>query len=215
MGLKTARERLLAATAAVCGGAFLLRLWLNLTRTHLDQSVIWRLLDTLSYFTILSNVIAAAVCIAALVRPASRLARPAMFASGSIYLLVTAVTYQLLLRGDPHGLALVADIGLHVVGPLLFIVVWLVFTPSSDLRWSHPLAWLIVPAVYTLWTLERGALTHRYPYFFADADRLGYPRALMNAAVFLVVFYLLGLGAVAIGRRSRSVSGAERLSRES
>ena len=73
MRRETARRAWLAATAAVCGGAVLLRLWLNLTRTHLDQSVAWRIVDTLSYFTILSNVLGAAVCLAALTRPASRL----------------------------------------------------------------------------------------------------------------------------------------------
>ena len=48
------------------------------------------------------------------------------------------------------------------------------------------------------WTLARGAVIHRYPYFFADADKLGYPRTLLNGAAFLLVFYLLGLGGVAI-----------------
>jgi hypothetical protein len=50
------------------------------------------------------------------------------------------------------------------------------------------------------WTLARGAVLHRYPYFFVDVDKLGYPRVLVTALWFLATFYGLGLGAVAVGR---------------
>jgi hypothetical protein len=205
-----ARPALMAATAAVSAASVLLQLYLNLTGEHLDHTVLWRVVDFFSFFTITSNILVAAVLAAALTRPSARLAQPAAFAAGSVYIFVVAVTYELLLRGDPRGLHLVADTGIHVITPTLFILIWLAWIPKDGLRWSQPLAWLIYPTVYTAYTLARGALIHRYPYFFVDVDRLGYPQALLNGVLFLVGFWLLGLGAVALGRVKARVQAAQR-----
>ena len=190
----------MVATAAISAGSVLLQLYLQVTREHLDHTVVWRVVNYFSFFTILTNVLITAILAAALVHPSSRLAQPGAFAAGSVYIFVVAVTYQLLLRGDPHGLSLLADTGLHAIAPALFILIWLMWTPKAGLRWSEPAAWLIYPALYTAYVLARGTLFHRYPYFFTDADTLGYPRALLNGALFLAGFWLLGLGAVALGR---------------
>ena len=205
-----ARKVLLLLIALVGVGSVALQAWLDITRHNLDHSLAWRVVDFLSFFTITTAIFATIVAIGALARPASALARPGVAAATAVYMLVVAVTYQWLLRGDPQGLAFVANLGLHDVLPPLAILLWLAFTPKRDLSWKAPLAWLIYPAVYVAWTLVRGAAIHRYPYFFADADKLGYPRALLNGAGFLVAFYVLGLGAVAVGRmgtmRSKSFS---------
>ena len=198
-----ARPVLMAVTAAVSSASVLLRLYLNVTGEHLDHTVLWRVVDFFSFFTITSNILVVAVLATALARPAARLAQPGVFAAGSVYIFVVAVTYELLLRGDPQGLDLVADTGLHVITPVLFILIWLAWIPKGGLRWTQPLAWLVYPGVYIAYTLARGALIHRYPYFFADADKLGYPRALLNGVLFLLGFWLLGLGAVALGRVKR------------
>jgi hypothetical protein len=190
----------MAATAAISAGSVLLQLYLQVTREHLDHTVVWRLVNYFSFFTILTNMLITAILVAALARPASRLAQPGAFAAGAVYIFVVAVTYQLLLRGDPHGLSLLADTGLHAIAPALFILIWLLWTPKSRLRWSEPAAWLIYPALYTAYILLRGALFHLYPYFFVDVDTLGYARALLNGVLFLAGFWLLGLGAVALGR---------------
>src|SRR6185312_13259305 len=131
-----------------------------------------------------------AVAIASLARPASRLARPGAATASAVYMLVVAVTYEWLLRGDPHGLAFLANLGLHRLLPALVILLWLAFTPKRGLSWRDPLAWLVYPAAYIAWTLLRGAAIHHYPYFFADAGKLGYPRALLNGAGFLAAFYV-------------------------
>jgi hypothetical protein len=197
-----ARKALLLLIAGVGAGSVALQAFLNLTRHNLDHPLAWRVVDFLSFFTNTTAILATAIAIAALARPSSRLARPGVTAATAVYLLVVAVTYEWLLRGDPHGLALLANLGLHQVLPALFILLWLAFTPKRGLSWREPLAWLIYPAAYVAWTLARGAAVHRYPYFFADVGKLGYPRALRNGAAFLVVFWLLGLVTVAVGRRS-------------
>ena len=198
-----ARKTLLLLIALVGAGSVALQAFLNLTRHNLDHSLAWRLVDFLSYFTNITAILATAVAVVALARPASHLARPGVMTATAIYMLVVATTYQWLLRGDPHGLAWVANVGLHQLLPALVLLLWLLFTPKDASTWGAPLAWLVYPALYTLWILARGAAIHRYPYFFADADKLGYPRALTNGAGFLLAFYLLGLGAVGLERFRR------------
>jgi hypothetical protein len=195
-----ARKLLLWITAAVGVGSVALQLWLNLTRYNPGHSLAWRVVDFASYFTNTTAAFGTAVVIAGLARPAAFLARPGVMAATVVYLVVVAVTYQWLLRGDPHGLAFIANVGVHQLLPALVIMLWLLFTPKAELGWRQPLGWLIYPALYMAWTLARGAVIHRYPYFFADADKLGYPRTLLNGAGFLTAFWLLGLGAVALGR---------------
>jgi hypothetical protein len=99
-----------------------------------------------------------------------------------------------------HGLNFYTNIALHEVMPGLMALLWLLFTPKSGLRWTEPLRWLIYPALYMIWILARGAVIHRYPYFFADVNKQGYPRTLLTGVWFLATFYVLGLAAVAAGR---------------
>lgn len=205
--MEKARKVLLTVIAAVACPAIALQFYLNLTR-HPEHTVLWRVIDFLSYFTNTTGLLVAAVALVSLLRPSSRLAQPAAIAATAVYILVVGVTYELLLRGDAHGLYFFSNTGLHEVLPVLVVALWLGFTPKADLRWSDALAWTAYPALFIAWTLARGAVSHRYPYFFADVDKLGYPRALLNGAGFLAAFCLLGLGAVALGRIGRARNAA-------
>ena len=202
--MQTARKALLLVIVVVGAASVALQAFLNITRHNLDHSLAWRVVDFLSFFTNTTAILTTAVATAGLARPASRLAQPGLATAMAVYMLVVAVTYEWLLRGDPHGLAFVANLGLHQILPALVILLWLAFTPKRGLRWRQPLAWLAYPAAYVAWTLARGAVVHRYPYFFADAGKLGYPRALLNGAGFLAAFWLLGLAAVGMGRLTRA-----------
>jgi hypothetical protein len=193
------RKALLLLIAGIGAPVMALQLWLSLTR-NLDHSLLWRLADFVSYFTNTTGLFVTAVAIAALARSASRLAQPGAVTAAAIYLVVVCVTYETLLRGELHGLMILTSLALHEVMPVLVALLWLLFTPKRGLRWTEPLGWLIYPALYMAWIIARGALIHRYPYFFADVDKLGYSRALATAAWFLATFYVLGLGAVACGR---------------
>jgi len=194
-----ARKALLLVIAAIGIPVMALQAWLSLTR-NLDHSPLWRLIDFVSYFTNTTGIIVTAVAILALVRPASRLAQPGAVTAVAIYMLVVCVTYETLLRGELHGLMVFTSLALHELLPVLVALLWLLFTPKRDLRWTEPLGWLVYPALYVAWTLARGAVIHRYPYFFANVDQLGYPRALATAFSFLATFYVFGLAAVACGR---------------
>ena len=196
------RTLLLAAILAVCGASVGAQFWLSVVAGRPEHSVVWRLVEFLSFFTILTNVLLIVVTAFALARPSSPLASPGAMTAAAVYILVVGVTYAWLLAGlEKHqGLSVWTNAGLHQVSPVLFLLYWLVFTPKRGLRFAQALGWLAYPAAYIAYTLARGALTGRYPYPFANAAKLGYPHALLNAVLFLLVFYLLGVGAVAIGR---------------
>ena len=177
------------------------------TVTAAGQSPLVGVINTLSYFTILTNLIVAIVSTASALRGASNtsdtfLTRPSTMSAVTVYIFIVGLTYSLLLRSiwDPTGLSLVLDVALHDITPILYVLFWLFFVPKGTLRWSQPLYWLIYPLLYVLYSLVRGAITGRYPYYFVDVTLLGYPKALLNTVLLLIGFWIVGLIAVAIDR---------------
>jgi hypothetical protein len=168
------------------------------------QSPLIGIVNTFSYFTVLTNLLVSIVCTASVLRdrPGTFLTRPSTLSAVAVYIFVVGLTYSLLLRSlwSPTGLNAVADISLHDVVPILYTLYWIFFVRKGTLRWSQPLSWLIYPLLYVIYCLVRGARIGFYPYHFADPILLGYPRALANTAFLLIGFWLLGLLAVAIDR---------------
>jgi hypothetical protein len=104
---------------------------------------------------------------------------------------------------NPQGAQWVADVLLHDVIPVGYVVYWLLFAPRAGLRWKDAVAWLAYPAVYLVYVLARGAVSGLYPYPFVDVNVLGYGGVLAHAVVFLLVFLGMGLLVLAVGRRTR------------
>jgi hypothetical protein len=164
-----------------------------------------------SFFTILTNLLIALGLTLSLAfprsRPGSFFSLPGVQTATAIYIAVVGIVYSLVLRHlwDPEGLQKVADLLLHDIIPILYIVFWIAGVQKHALRGRHALLWLIYPAAYLVYALFRGAVTGTYPYPFIDVTTLGYPRMFANAAVLLFIFLGLGLTVVALARwRSRS-----------
>lgn len=159
-----------------------------------------------SYYTILSNGLAAAALLVPAAAPASRLGRwaaqPAVRGAMAVYLTIVGVTYHFLLAQvwDPQGLQFVADKALHYMSPAIALVDWLVFTPRVRLPWRTAALWLIFPLAYAGWTLVHGAAAGWFPYWFADYTTLGMPKALANLVLFQIAFWGVGLAFVALDR---------------
>jgi len=198
----------LAALAAIAWASVALQFYASLSRDFAFVSLLARIVDVLSYFTITTNILLAMVATVGVQRGSDGkpLASPGALTATAVYIFVVAVTYAVLLKSRAHLVgwpAVWADFGLHEVTPALYLGYWALFVNKAKLRWIQPVVWLIYPAAYIAYTFGRGALIHRFPYFFADVDALGYPRALLNAVLFLLGFWLLGLLAVALGRIKR------------
>lgn len=159
-----------------------------------------------SFFTILTNVLAAATLLIPLVAPHSAvgrfLSRPGVRTAVTGYIIMVGVIYYLLLRDLSHrqGWPMFFEYMLHYVTPPLFVVDWLAFVDKRDLDWRIGLSALGFPLAYLVWTVIHGAATGWYPYPFIDAAELGYARAAINTAGLVLVFVALEVALVAIGR---------------
>jgi len=168
------------------------------------------LLRLLGYFTILSNIGVAAVCLARLRGRTGGMAAPAPSAAVAVYIGITGLVYVLVLRTlwHPQGLHWWADTGLHYVVPVLYLLGWLA-GPHGQLRWRQLGGVLLFPALYLGWALLVGRWSGQYPYPFLDLAALGGMGVARNAAVvglaFVALAALLWRIDMRMGARSRTV----------
>ena len=153
-----------------------------------------RLVDSLSYFTVWSNIVVA-VSATLLVRDPARdtVVRRVLRLDALLMILVTFVVYQLVLAPsiDVRGWSNLTDPMLHLVTPLLTLGVWLVWGPRGWITGRLvPLA-LVVPGLWIVWSLGRGAVVDAYPYGFVNVVDLGYGRVVVNLVAVLVLSLLL------------------------
>ena len=160
----------------------------------------------LDYFTILTNLLVAAALLLPAAAPTLQLAtffrRPAVLGAIATYIAVVGLGYTLLLLDfrASDGPSLWADVLLHDLSPILFVLYWLLFVPKGFLRWFHPFLWLGYPFLYVVYAFLRATITHRYPYPFLDIAALGHARVFHNIVLLAGGFLLVGLLMVALDR---------------
>jgi hypothetical protein len=202
------RYRPFAAAIALLGWlALALQLLLSIQLTIANgQGALAGVWIYFGYFTILTNVLAALALTAATRGPHGAVSRffirPDVHTAIAMSIAIVAAIYNLLLRQlwQPHGWQIVADNILHVVMPVLFLLHWWLAVPKATLRWPQIVVWQLYPAAYFAYALTRGAVNHWYPYPFLDVNTLGYLRALINACAVLLVFVVVALLLVGLGR---------------
>jgi len=159
-----------------------------------------------SFFTILTNVIAAGAMLVPVVAPDSRLGRfldrPSVRTAIVGYIVIVGTVYYTLLRklDNATGLHLYLEYVLHYVTPPLFVIDWLLFVPKGEIGWRNGLDSLAYPIAYLVWTMVHGAFAGWYPYPFIDVSKLGYGRMLLNSAGLILAFLALELLLVALDR---------------
>jgi hypothetical protein len=162
----------------------------------------------LSYFTVSTNIIVA-ICFTALSFAkksdnGSFFTKSGTLTAITVYIVVVGLIYNTMLRGLMllNGWPRVADEFLHVVSPIIFLIFWIFYVDKSHLRYKSALKWLIYPLIYVIFTVIRGYFINRYPYPFIDVIQLGYPTAILNAAIIIFIFWLLSLFFIFIGRKT-------------
>ncbi|MFQ4139913.1 Pr6Pr family membrane protein [Nodosilinea sp. PGN35] len=208
--LRSSRLRRFATLSALAGwfalGAqFYLSVQLGIAN---GSGVLGGVVAYFSYFTILTNLLAAIALTAAALGDRAALPwldlfrRPGAVTAITASIVVVGSVYFVILRHiwEPQGLQLVVDVLLHYVMPPLFLVYWWWAVPKRVLRPSAIVRWMAYPLGYALYALVLGAVRGRYPYPFIDVIALGYPRVLINSAVLLAGFALLCWGLILLGR---------------
>jgi hypothetical protein len=164
-----------------------------------------------SFFTIQTNVLAAAMLALAAVVPRRERSRlfDAVRGGIALYISITGVVFALLLSGlqeelDTHTAWV--DFTVHKLIPIVFVADWIVDPPRHRFPLRLGLAWLGYPVAWFAYTLVRGEGENWYPYPFVDVMRHGYGRVLLNAGIMLALFAGAAVAYVWIGNwRARSI----------
>jgi hypothetical protein len=129
------------------------------------MTIVGAILAYFSFFTILTNLLVVLSLSFSLVTPNTGLgrffSRPGVLAGITTYIAMVGAGYSLLLRHlwAPEGLQKIADVVLHDLVPVLYVVYWLIFAPKNALRWKSVLIWLTYPLAYLVFVLVRGTLS--------------------------------------------------------
>ncbi|MGI9116417.1 MAG: Pr6Pr family membrane protein [Gaiellales bacterium] len=171
------------------------------------QDGVGRLADMASYFTEWSNVLVAIVFALLAVRTAGRgrLVRVLLF-DALLMILISGLVYNAIIAPSVparHGLDLLSTTLEHTVTPLLALAVWTVLGPRGWLTRSLILPTLVIPIAWVVATLIRGAIIDAYPYGFMNVVELGYPLALFNVLVILLIGIGLCVALVGVDRLAR------------
>ncbi|KAF6696662.1 Pr6Pr family membrane protein [Pseudomonas sp. EKM23D] len=202
------------AAAALAGwvGLAIQQYLIFYSRWESGASLMGGLINFFSFFTVLTNTLAAVVLSYALVRRPSAAQRfflaPAVSSGIAVSIVVVGVAYNLLLRHlwQPEGFQFIADELLHDVMPVLFALYWWRCVPKGQLRLTHIGLWVIYPLVYFGYALLRGDLLGQYQYPFIDVSTLGYPQVFVNAGGILAGFVLIALLVVGMDKSLRAPS---------
>jgi hypothetical protein len=101
---------------------------------------------------------------------------------------------------NPQGLFKVADVTLHYVTPILYLVWWALFTWHGKLKFGDVAVMLVPSTIWLIYAMVRGTLIGEYPYPILEANRLGYGQVAINIAAVLAGLTLLCLIVIGLDR---------------
>ena len=182
--------------------ALVIQLWLILTggpdpntgEAVASVGIGTRMIQTLSYFTIQSNILVLIAAATLVVHPArdGRIWR-ILRLDALLGITITGLVFDLVLIRyvHPSGWQLAATIGFHYIAPWATLLGWLIFGPRPRID-RRTIAWAFLwPMLWIAYTFIRGALVGWYPYPFLDVDEIGYWASIRNTALVLVVAVVL------------------------
>ena len=185
-----------ALVAIICWAGLAVQFAATYGHQHHVGATLWVLAR---FFTIITNLLLAVVMTGVAV---GKKVSPFLLGGVTLAILLVGLVYATLLQGlhQLQGGALVADVLLHKVSPVVTALWWLLFAPRGRLRPSAPLWWSAYPLAYFLYVLARGQRDGRYPYPFMDVGKLGWPQVALNAGGIAFAFILAGFALVWIDR---------------
>lgn len=202
--------RRFAILLAILGwSAVLTQLYLSIeAEVRAGRGAAFGVLMYTGYFTLLTNILCAAVATACAWPRASStrmaaLREPWVVSAATLSIIMVGSIYFGLLRNmyNPQGVNFWVNSTLHYVIPPLFAIFWWQMVPRGALGVRDIARMLAYPVAYLLYLIVRGEATGLYPYFFIDVPQIGYTDALINAAGISLVFAVAAASMVFLKRR--------------
>ena len=110
--------------------------------------------------------------------------------------------YHFVLAGtwNPQGWFKVADVALHYVTPIFYLLWWVLFTWHGKLKFGDIPIMLLPSTIWLIYAMIRGAIVTEYPYPILEAHKLGYGTVAINILMVLVGVTVLCAVVVAIDK---------------
>jgi len=160
------------------------------------QGLPGRVIDSLSYFTNLSNILVAVV-LTMLARNPDRSggAWSAVRMDSLVMISITGLIYAIVLAPDAQveGLDIIVNAIKHYIVPVMTVFLWLLVGPRRQLTFTSIFTALIIPIAWAGYTLVRGQIISAYPYGFLNVIDLGLTAVLINIAGVAALGVVLGL----------------------
>ena len=161
-----------------------------------------------SYFTILSNAVAAIVLLVGAWYSFTRKGDPYWYnlvrACVVTYMATTLVVYNLLLREVSLDQATTVPWSneiMHVWAPLYLVADWVLAPGRRHVEWRRLWTIAIFPIAWAVYSLIRGALVGWYPYpFMNPAQPAGYGGVAVYIIAIAAFILLVGAGIIALSR---------------
>jgi uncharacterized membrane protein len=210
----TTARRVVGTARLAAAGILSIALVFQITEKVINNDMIPR--EYFSYFTIQWTMICIVVLavggLLALRHPVDTALYTTIRMSTLAYAVVTAVVYNVLLRGIPdEGFVVTPWPGeiMHVWVPIFFVVDWLFSPGRPALPWKAIGIAIIYPIAWVTFTLVRGAIDGWFPYPFLEPET-----GFLSVTTYVVAIsaFVIGLAALAIWysrtRASRSSQAA-------
>lgn len=167
----------------------------------------YNVVNFFSYFTNLSNLLAAVVLLMGALATFTRREAPGDLARAIavVNMAVVGVVFAILLRNvDLGDLRPWVNTVLHYLMPCVVVVDWLLLPPKAKLGLKPLLLVLVFPVLYVAYVLLRGSLVNWYPYPFLNPLNVGGYGGVAGYVVGIAVAFVLAAWALlALGNRLR------------
>lgn len=153
-----------------------------------------REIDHFSYFTVWSNLLAAVIMTMLAINPrrTGTIFR-VLWLDSLLMMIVTGLIFNLLLNSGKHeGWDYWSNSIVHVWGPILMVLVFILCGPRRWIRSGMIFAALILPILWLAYSLIRGSVIGAYPYGFLDVNANGMPSVLGFVAQMVILAIILG-----------------------
>lgn len=174
--------------------------------------LVGRVVDSMSAFTNLSNIIVAIV-FTMLARNPNRGGSVwhAVRMDSLVMISITGLIYAIVLapNAQVEGLDIIVNALKHYIVPVVTVALWFIVGPRRQVTFASVFTAIVIPITWAAYTLIRGHFIEKYPYDFVNVVTYGLPAVLTNIAGVAALGIVLGLVFWAI---DRLISGRGRAS---